>query len=183
MSLVTTLAHDPLNTSCSEPQTRPGPLCTVIKPLTSSYALSKWSRSHRGFSPSRNPPPLALRLGACGHRFVATMGFGGNLIKRLPSTPSLPSLVDLTDEKDRFIPRLSFFKRRIRLKGNSKISIPLGAVLLFPCIVIILIIVLIVRHPSSPGGLMMPAGAPPSIRQVLKQPSQVRANTNITIAK
>lgn len=97
-------------------------------------------------------------------RVFAAMGFVRSLIKRIPSTPALPSLEDLSNEKDRFVPRLSFFKRRIRLKGNSKISVPLGAVLLFPCIVIILIVVLIVRHPSSPGGLMMPAGAPPAIR-------------------
>ena len=171
MSLVTTLANDRLSTSFSESQTRLGHLCTVIKPLISSYALSKQYRLHRGF-PGRAFPSPGPSIRAWGLWFVATMGFAGNLIKRLPSTPSLPSLVDLTDEKDRFIPRLSFFKRRIRLKGNSKISVPLGAVLLFPCIVIILIIVLIVRHPSSPGGLMMPAGAPPSIRQVLRQSSQ-----------
>ena len=92
------------------------------------------------------------------------MGFIQNMAKRIPSTAALPSLSDLSSEKDRITPRLSFFKRRIRLKGNSKISVPLGAVLLFPCIVIVLIIVLIVRHPSSPGSLMMPAGAPPAIR-------------------
>lgn len=92
------------------------------------------------------------------------MGFVQNLVKRIPSTPKLPSLADLSNEKERIIPRLSFVKRRIRLKGNSKISVPLGAVLLFPCIVIILIIVLIVRHESTPGSLMMPAGAPPAIR-------------------
>lgn len=61
-------------------------------------------------------------------------------------------------------PGLAFFRRRIRLRGNSKISIPLGAVVLFPCIVIIMILVLIVRHPSSPGRILLPAGAPPSIR-------------------
>ncbi len=92
------------------------------------------------------------------------MGFVGNLMKRIPSSPKLPSLNDLTNEKERFIPKLSFFKRRIRLKGNSKISVPLGAVLLFPLIVIILIIALVVQHNSSPGSLMMPAGAPPAIR-------------------
>lgn len=97
-------------------------------------------------------------------RACSSMGFVQNLVKRIPSTPSLPSLADLTNEKERIIPRLSFVKRRIRLKGNSKISVPLGAVLLFPIIVIILIIVLIVRHESSPGSLMMPAGAPPAIR-------------------
>jgi mannosyltransferase len=60
--------------------------------------------------------------------------------------------------------RLAFFRRPMRLKGNSTISVPLGVVILFPCIVVILILVLIVRHPSSPGRILMPAGAPPAIR-------------------
>lgn len=87
-----------------------------------------------------------------------------HVTKRLPSSPSLPTLDDLSRKADRLSPRLAFFRRRIRLKGNSSISIPLGIVLLFPCIVIILILVLFVRHPSSPGRILMPAGAPPSIR-------------------
>jgi mannosyltransferase len=60
--------------------------------------------------------------------------------------------------------RLAFFQRPLRLRGNSSISVPLGVVILFPCIVIILILVLFVRHPSSPGRILMPAGAPPAIR-------------------
>ncbi|MCJ1256127.1 alpha-1,2-mannosyltransferase (Kre5) [Lignoscripta atroalba] len=100
------------------------------------------------------------------------MGLVQNIAKRIPSSPNLPSLEkfpslgDLSRQKDRISPRLAFFRRRIRLKGNSKISIPLGAVLLFPCIVMILILVLVVRHPSSPAGILMPAGAPPSIRRI-----------------
>ena len=54
----------------------------------------------------------------------------------------------------------------MRLKGNSSISVPLGVVILFPCIVVVLILVLFVRHPSSPGRILMPAGAPPAIRYV-----------------
>ena len=92
------------------------------------------------------------------------MGLVQNLVKRIPSSPNLPSLEDVSRHRERITPRLAFFRRRIRLKGNSKISIPLGAVLLFPCIVIILILVLVVRHPSSTGRILMPAGAPPSIR-------------------
>ncbi|KAL6721595.1 O-glycoside alpha-1,2-mannosyltransferase 4 [Lecanora helva] len=101
------------------------------------------------------------------------MGLIQNLTKRIPSAAALPSFADINNEKDRITPRLSFFKRRIRLKGNSKISVPLGAVLLFPCIVIVLIIVLIVRHPSSPGSLMMPAGAPPAIRKISEDHDKV----------
>ena len=98
------------------------------------------------------------------------MGIVQNIAKRIPSSPNLPSLEklpslgDLSRQRERITPRLAFFQRRIRLRGNSKISIPLGVVLLFPCIVIILILVLVVRHPSSPGGILLPAGAPPSIR-------------------
>lgn len=62
--------------------------------------------------------------------------------------------------------RLAFFRRPLRLRGNSRISVPLGVVVLFPCIVLVLILVLFVRHPSSPGTILMPAGAPPAIRCV-----------------
>lgn len=83
------------------------------------------------------------------------------------NAPQLPSI----DEKDRQTrsgrigSRLAFFKRPLRLKGNSSISVPLGVVILFPCIVVALILVLFVRHPSSPGHrILMPAGAPPAVR-------------------
>lgn len=92
------------------------------------------------------------------------MGLVQTLVKRIQSVPNPPPLDDVAREKYRISSRLAFFRRRIRLKGNSKVSIPLGAVLLFPCIVIILILVLIVKHPSSTGGMLMPAGAPPMIR-------------------
>ena len=65
------------------------------------------------------------------------------------------------------LPEIAFFKRRIRLKRNSSISIPLGFVLLFPCLVIILILLLFLRHSSPSGGPLFPAGTPPSIRFVL----------------
>lgn len=98
------------------------------------------------------------------------MDFVRNLRKSLLSSDSLPSTQDADNEKGRIAPkfRLSFFKRRIRLNGNSKISVPLGVVLLFPLIVIILIILLVVQHNSSPGNFMMPAGAPPAIRYVME---------------
>lgn len=92
------------------------------------------------------------------------MGFAQNLVNRIPSTKEVLSLDDPSRKTEKITPRLSFFTKRIRLKGNSKISIPLSIVLLFPCIVIILILVLFVRHPSSPVNRLIPAGAPPSIR-------------------
>ena len=100
------------------------------------------------------------------------MGLVQNLAKRIPSSPnlpsleSLPSLGDISRSREKITPRLALFRRRIRLKGNSKVSIPLGAVLLFPCIVIVTILALFVRHPSSPARALLPAGAPPSIRYV-----------------
>ncbi|KAJ6036961.1 hypothetical protein N7540_001240 [Penicillium herquei] len=92
------------------------------------------------------------------------MGFIQRIAKRLPSAPSLP-IDDEPREKGRASGPLAFFRRRIRLKGNSSISIPLGFVLLFPCLVIVFILLLFVRHPSSPGGILIPAGTPPSIRE------------------
>ncbi|KZF26597.1 glycosyltransferase family 15 protein [Xylona heveae TC161] len=102
------------------------------------------------------------------------MGLLQNITKRMPSS-GLPSLDDFSKRKNRITPRLAFFRRRIRLRGNSSISIPLGVVLLFPCIVIILILVLFLRHPSSPGRILMPAGAPPSIRKISEQHDRVFA--------
>lgn len=93
-------------------------------------------------------------------------------------TPQLPSADNSkTRNKSRSAKlwsRLEFFRRPLRLKGNSSISVPLGIVILFPCIVVILILVLFVKHPNSPGRILMPAGAPPSIRYVLPSSSFVR---------
>ncbi|GAM89043.1 hypothetical protein ANO11243_070770 [Dothideomycetidae sp. 11243] len=87
--------------------------------------------------------------------------------KRFPTTPAIPKLDELSKSAEKMSPKsMSFLKRRIRLRGNSKISVPLGIVLLFPCIVLILILVLFVRHSESPVTLMMPAGAPPTIRKI-----------------
>ncbi|KAL9105281.1 MAG: hypothetical protein Q9227_009520 [Pyrenula ochraceoflavens] len=87
--------------------------------------------------------------------------------------PRMPSYKTLKDEKSQVRSRLAFFSRRIRLKGNSSISIPLGFVLIFPCLVILLILILIARHPSSPARILMPAGAPPSIRKISEDHDKV----------
>ncbi|KAL5366702.1 glycolipid 2-alpha-mannosyltransferase-domain-containing protein [Aspergillus floccosus] len=102
------------------------------------------------------------------------MGLKQRISKWLPSSPSLP-LDDSSREKGRNLSRFAFFRRRIRLKGNSSISIPLGFVLLFPCIVIVLVLLLFVRHPSSPGGILIPAGTPPSIRKISEKYDKVFA--------
>jgi hypothetical protein len=105
--------------------------------------------------------PNQLRM---GKEPFAVMGSMQSLVKRIPSSPNLPPLDDLKSEKAPALPGLSFFRRRVRLKGNSSISIPVGFVLLFPCIVVLLILIIVVQHPSSPGRILMPAGSPPSIR-------------------
>ena len=95
------------------------------------------------------------------------MDFIQNVRKRMPSSQNIPTLGGLSERAEKISPRsIAFFRRRIRLKDNSRISIPLGFVLLFPCLVLILILVLVVRHPDSPGRILVPAGAPPSIRYV-----------------
>lgn len=97
---------------------------------------------------------------------TAGQGFVQSLLKKLPHTPSPPSLDAWKNDKGKGFSKLSFFKRRIRLKGNSSISVPLGFVLLFPSIVVLLILILFIKHPSNPGGILVPAGTPPTIRYV-----------------
>ncbi|RYO86378.1 hypothetical protein DL766_001035 [Monosporascus sp. MC13-8B] len=99
--------------------------------------------------------------------------------KRVPYSSTSP--LPLADEKERtstrpttrLVSRLAFFRRPLRLRGNSSISVPLGVVVLFPCIVVILILVLFVRHPASPGRILMPAGAPPAIRKISEEHDKV----------
>ncbi|RKF78171.1 O-glycoside alpha-1,2-mannosyltransferase-like protein 4 [Golovinomyces cichoracearum] len=93
------------------------------------------------------------------------MGFVQRVLKQLPTAPELQNLDDVK-KKTKTISRLSFFQRPLRIKGDSTISIPLGVVLLFPCIFVLVILVLIVRHPKSGVGILMPAGAPPAIRKI-----------------
>lgn len=92
------------------------------------------------------------------------MSFVQRVWKRLPSVKAdLPS-VEKEKVKPRISSRLAFFRRPLRLRGNSKISIPLGVVLLFPCIVVILILVLVIRHSKAGVGILIPTGSPPPIR-------------------
>ncbi|KAK3115480.1 O-glycoside alpha-1,2-mannosyltransferase 4 [Teratosphaeriaceae sp. CCFEE 6253] len=98
--------------------------------------------------------------------------------KRLPSAEQLPTLKSLQHmslrDASREIPqRLSFFRKRIRIRGNSKFSVPLYLVLLFPVLVLLIILLLFVRHPNSPGGRLIPAGAPPSIRKINEKHDKV----------
>ncbi|KAJ3571532.1 hypothetical protein NPX13_g5343 [Xylaria arbuscula] len=97
--------------------------------------------------------------------------------RRVPS-PGGVSPLPTTDEKrnnrrHQLQARLAFLRRPLRLRGNSSISVPLGVVVLFPCIVLILILVLFVRHPSSPGRILIPAGSPPAIRKISEDHDKV----------
>jgi mannosyltransferase len=95
--------------------------------------------------------------------------------KRAPTTgDALPSGDEKTKSRtNKLFAWLAVFRRPLRLRGNSSISVPLGVVVLFPCIVLILMLVLFVRHPSSPASLLMPAGAPPAIRRVSEEYDKV----------
>ncbi|KEF53078.1 mannosyltransferase [Exophiala aquamarina CBS 119918] len=103
------------------------------------------------------------------------MSFVQRLIKHLPSVPSASISEDWKHEKPRSQSKLSFFRRRIRLKGNSSISIPLGFLLLFPSLVVVLILILVIKHPNSTGRILVPAGTPPSIRKINERYDRVFA--------
>jgi hypothetical protein len=133
-------------------------------PGTADISLSDWLNKLKITSCSYIAAGRGLNNLRMGKKPFDVMGFIQGLVKRIPSSPNLPSLDDFRNEKAQALPGLSFFRRRIRLKGNSSISIPLGFVLLFPCIVVLLILIIVVQHPSTPGRILMPAGSPPSIR-------------------
>lgn len=76
-------------------------------------------------------------------------------------------------KRNSLISRLAFFRRPLRLRGNSTVSVPLGVVLVFPLLVVILILVLFVQHPSSSGRVSVPAGAPPAIRKISEKHDKV----------
>ena len=64
-------------------------------------------------------------------------------------------------------PKAGFFQRRIQLKGGSSVSVPLGIVLLFPVLVMMLILLLFAKsHDADSVNTMPVAGTPPSIRFV-----------------
>jgi len=92
------------------------------------------------------------------------MDFIQGLKQRLPTNPTIPTYDDISKTAEKISPRLGFLNRRIRLRRNSKISIPLGVILVFPVVLVIIILVLVLRHPDSHGGNMMQAGAPPVVR-------------------
>jgi mannosyltransferase len=77
-------------------------------------------------------------------------------------------------------PQSGIFQRRVQLKGGSSVSVPLGVILLFPFLVVVLILLLFAKSPDSDNVKTMPgAGTPPSIRYVSPRASQ-RDHTDIS---
>jgi mannosyltransferase len=81
-----------------------------------------------------------------------------------PQLPTADEKKGSNRNKNGLAARLAYFQRPLRLRGNSTVSVPLGVVLIFPVFVLVLILVLFIGHPNSPGRILVPAGAPPSIR-------------------
>jgi hypothetical protein len=126
-------------------------------------------RPHACGRPRQRSITDAMDLIRRASRMLAAKGGGGG-----GGSPQLPFRHD-DDEKAHFAPRrrgangrlgsrLDFFRRPLRLRGNSSVSVPLGVLILFPCLVVVLIMMLFIRHPSSPGMMFMPTGASPGIR-------------------
>ncbi len=80
-------------------------------------------------------------------------------------SPKLPAIDELPEtSKSTWESRLAVFQNRVRLKKGSSISVPLGVVVVFPCVVIILILVLFLRHPSGPGAMLLQSTQPSTVR-------------------
>ncbi|CCX15507.1 glycolipid 2-alpha-mannosyltransferase-domain-containing protein [Pyronema domesticum] len=90
------------------------------------------------------------------------MGLVRQIVQLLPSRKKLDEIA----QYHRLSPRLAFLRRRIRLKGSSTVTMPLGAVLMLPFTILILVLFLLVRHPDSPGRKLMPSSSPPAIRKI-----------------
>ncbi|QIW94735.1 hypothetical protein AMS68_000253 [Peltaster fructicola] len=108
------------------------------------------------------------------------MDFLRSVRKRLPSGDSLPTLNNTSkpakvskSTSEKSSSKLAWFQRRIRIRRNSKISIPLYAVVLFPTIILILVLFLFLRHPNSPGGSFLPNGSPPAVRKISEKHDKV----------
>ncbi|KAF2748892.1 glycosyltransferase family 15 protein [Sporormia fimetaria CBS 119925] len=101
------------------------------------------------------------------------MGLFQDVYQRIPSSQAVSEGLDtLSHKAARRHPRLAVMRRRVRLKGNSTISLPLGLVLMFPCIVVVVILILFLRHPD-PNGMAPPNGNPTSIRKISEKHDKV----------
>ncbi|KAL2888467.1 O-glycoside alpha-1,2-mannosyltransferase -like protein 4 [Ceratocystis lukuohia] len=87
-----------------------------------------------------------------------------------------PSHLPTSDEKRpaRLRPTTSPFavlKRPLRLRGNSSISVPLGVVIVFPLVMVILF--LMILRPHNHGGGNVQENLPPSIRKISEKYDKV----------
>ncbi|KAI9733168.1 MAG: alpha-1,2-mannosyltransferase (Kre5) [Claussenomyces sp. TS43310] len=94
-------------------------------------------------------------------------------LKRTASAPSIPVAEEKVKAKKTLSSMLAFLRRPLRLRGNSRISVPLGVVLLLPCLIVVVILVLLVRRPDSPVGTTIPAGTAPAIRKISEEHDKV----------
>jgi mannosyltransferase len=103
--------------------------------------------------------------------------------RRLAAPKESPEKTDMAPSRaQKGAPRTSFFNRRVRVTGDSSISVPLPLVLLFPCLVIIVILLLFARSPDSNELMNMPDGAPPFIRYVVREKLNV-ANRHLHLRR
>lgn len=83
--------------------------------------------------------------------------------KMVPPPPQLPTLDEKkSSRRKRLATRLAFLQRPLRLRGNSSVSVPLGVVIVFPVLVVIIILGLFLSHPGSP--MWFGKEAPPAFR-------------------
>lgn len=140
---------------------RPGPAGKILDAAAIVTIRLAWSqKGYRSFT--------AITCLSDKQRSSSTahaMNFVQRISKRLPSYQAAPTLEQPKSRgKSGFTSTMAFFRRPLKLRGNSKISVPLGVVLLFPCVVLSLIIVLFVRHHNASEDILRPAGGPPAIR-------------------
>ena len=97
------------------------------------------------------------------------MDYLKSMQRRIPASDKLPTLKSIQETTSKEVPlpsRLAFLRKRVRLRGNSNISVPLYLVVLLPLIILAAILLILVRHPAAPVSRLIPSGAPPSIRKI-----------------
>lgn len=109
------------------------------------------------------------------------MDYLRSLQKNLPSVESLPSWKSvrhssMKEANEKVGSRMGFLRRRVRLRGYSKISVPLYMVLIFPLIILVTILVLILRHPDNAAAMLIPSSAPPAVRKIAEKHDKVFFN-------
>ncbi|KAH7380422.1 nucleotide-diphospho-sugar transferase [Phaeosphaeria sp. MPI-PUGE-AT-0046c] len=95
------------------------------------------------------------------------MALNQDVTRRMPTSKDSADEAKETPRRTaKMAPRTGFLDRRVRLFGDSSLSMPLALVLLFPCLVVVVIFTLFARSPDSDELMNMPAGSPPFIRKI-----------------